>query len=178
VDLEALAHVLDPTYVGDLLTLDMAELRAKRTECQELEVALSYRRRMAQGRLDLVGVEQRRRVQGGERPVGDEALVRELTAALADRGRPPGNGRLPQLLAPDLVGIDLSDLDALAGPATLGRLGELSDADIVELVVQLGAFEAEASRERRALHDRIDSLQAEITRRYRTGEASVDSLLS
>ena len=33
------------------------------------------------------------------------------------------------------------------------------------------------SRRRRSLHERIDALQAEITRRYRTGEASVESLL-
>jgi hypothetical protein len=178
VDHEALARVLDEAYVGDLATLEMAELRAKRAECQELEVALSYRRRMAQGRLDLVGVEQRRRLQGGERPVGDDALVKELTAALADRGRPAGNGRLPQLLAPDVEGIDLSDLDAIAGLTTLSHLAELADDDVADLVTRLGGFEVETSRERRALHDRIDSLQAEITRRYRTGEASVDTLLS
>jgi hypothetical protein len=30
---------------------------------------------------------------------------------------------------------------------------------------------------RRNLFDRIDAIEAELTRRYRTGEASVDSLL-
>jgi hypothetical protein len=178
VDHQALERVLDDSYVGDVSALAMTELRAKRSECQELEVALSYRRRMAQGRLDLVGVEQRRRAKGGERPVGDEALVAELTAALADRGRPAGNGRLPQLMAPDVEGIDLADLDAIAGTAVLAELSELPDAEIAELVTALGRFEADTSRERRLLHDRIDSLQAEITRRYRTGEATVDQLLS
>jgi hypothetical protein len=33
------------------------------------------------------------------------------------------------------------------------------------------------SGQRRDLFERIDALQAEITRRYKTGEASVDSLL-
>jgi len=33
------------------------------------------------------------------------------------------------------------------------------------------------SSDRRALHGAIDALQAEIARRYQTGEASVDSLL-
>ncbi len=177
MDDDALARVLDDAYVGDVSALEMVDLRAKRSECQDLEVALSYRRRMAQGRLDLVGVEQRRRAQGGERPVGDEALVRELTAALSDRGRPPGNGRLPQLMAPDPEGIDLAELDAIAGTTTLAGLADLPDATITELVVELGRFEADVSAQRRALHDRIDSLQAEITRRYRTGEATVDALL-
>ena len=39
------------------------------------------------------------------------------------------------------------------------------------------AHEAELSARRRTLHERIDVLQAEITRRYKTGEASVESLL-
>jgi hypothetical protein len=82
------------------------------------------------------------------------------------------------LLAPDVEGIDLSDLDAIAGLTTLSHLAELADDDVADLVTRLGGFEVETSRERRALHDRIDSLQAEITRRYRTGEASVDTLLS
>ena len=33
------------------------------------------------------------------------------------------------------------------------------------------------SSQRHALFERIDALQAEITRRYKTGEATVDSLL-
>ena len=35
----------------------------------------------------------------------------------------------------------------------------------------------EAAKRRRTLHERIDVLQAEITRRYKTGETSVESLL-
>ena len=42
---------------------------------------------------------------------------------------------------------------------------------------QLAAFEQRVSGHRRDLFERIDALQAEITRRYKTGEASVDSLL-
>jgi hypothetical protein len=42
---------------------------------------------------------------------------------------------------------------------------------------RLEALEREISDRRRQFFDRIDTLQAEITRRYRTGEASVESLL-
>lgn len=38
-------------------------------------------------------------------------------------------------------------------------------------------LEQEVSGVRRRLHAQIDQLQAEITRRYRSGEASVDALL-
>jgi len=42
----------------------------------------------------------------------------------------------------------------------------------------LAGFERTVSALRRTLFDRIDAIEAELTRRYRTGEASVDSLLS
>jgi hypothetical protein len=177
VDEEALAQVLDPAFVAGLDALEMAELRRRRAVGQEIEVALSYHRRIAQGRLDLVGVEQRRRRAGGTRPSGDEALVRELTAALADRARPAGFGRLPVLLAPAEVDTDLSELDAIAGPSVLADLGSVDDERLDALVAELGRFERRVSDTRRALHDRLDAIQAEITRRYRTGEATVDSLL-
>jgi hypothetical protein len=41
----------------------------------------------------------------------------------------------------------------------------------------LSALEVRVSGCRRDLFERIDALQAEITRRYKTGEATVDSLL-
>ena len=41
----------------------------------------------------------------------------------------------------------------------------------------LAALEVKVSGYRHDLFERIDALQAEITRRYKTGEATVDSLL-
>jgi len=176
MDAAELDRVLADDYVGDVTALAMDDLRSKRTECQALEVGLSYQRRMAQGRLDIVAAEQRRRAEGGA-PPSDDDLVRNLAATLADRQRPPGNGRLPQLMAPDATDVDTSALDAIAGPGTLARLPEQDDDALTSLVERLSAYEHEVSARRRALHERIDALQAEITRRYRTGEASVESLL-
>lgn len=172
----SLDRVLADDYVGDVTALAMEELRSKRTECQALEVGLSYRRRLAQGRLDIVAAEQRRRAEGAPAPSEDD-LVRNLAATLADRARPAGNGRLPQLMAPDIDSIDTDELDAIARPGALARITELGDEELAHLVDKLSTYEADVSRERRALHERIDALQAEITRRYRTGEASVESLL-
>ena len=45
------------------------------------------------------------------------------------------------------------------------------------LADRLGTFERQVSGHRQSLFDRIDALQAEITRRYKTGEASIDTLL-
>jgi uncharacterized small protein (DUF1192 family) len=176
MDADRLARVLADVYVGDAISLDMDELRSRRAECQALEVALSYQRRMAQGRLDLVGAEQRRRAEGGEPPSEDD-FVRNLAATLADRGQRSGVGRLPQLLAPEADEVDTDELDVIARPGALSRVTELADDEIARLVADLSAYESEVSSRRRALHERIDALQAEITRRYRDGEASVDSLL-
>lgn len=177
MDAAELDRVLADDYVGDVTALAMDDLRSKRAECQALEVGLSYQRRMAQGRLDIVAAEQRRRAEGGA-PPSDDDLVRNLAATLADRQRPPGNGRLPQLMAPDATDVDTSALDAIAGPGVLARLPDQGDADLASLVERLSAYEHDVSARRRALHERIDALQAEITRRYRTGEASVESLLT
>jgi hypothetical protein len=171
-----LDRVLADDYVGEVTALSMDDLRAKRAECQALEVGLSYRRRLAQGRLDIVAAEQRRRAEGAPAP-SDDDLVRELATTLADRSRPPGNGRLPQLMAPDADGADTADLDAIARPGALARITESSDAELADLVEKLSSYEVSVSKHRRALHERIDALQAEITRRYRTGEASIESLL-
>jgi len=174
VDLDG---VLSAGYLGELTTLSMEELRSKRAECQTLEVGLSYLRRLGQGRLDIVAAEQRRRAEGTE-PLDSEHLVEGLSDILGENILAPGNGRLPQLLGPDLSVVDTDRIDQIAGPGRLANLAEVSDGDLVELVDSLSEYETEVSGQRRALHERIDALQAEITRRYKTGEASVESLLT
>ena len=176
MDQAALDRVLADDYVGDITALDMSDLRSKRAECQGLEVGLSYQRRLAQGRLDIVGAERRRRSEGGE-PTSHDDLVGMLAATLADRGRPAGNGRLPQLMAPDAEDVDTDELDAIVGAGSLASLADATDEQLAEMVEALSTYEHDVSARRRALHERIDALQAEITRRYRTGEASVESLL-
>jgi hypothetical protein len=182
-----MARVLDPTFLGDVSDLSMGELRERRAECQELEVGLSYHRRMAQGRLDIVGAERRRRLRAqdtdGQALVDIEALdtagmVSQLSGILADRGRPAGVGRLPQLMAPEASETETDELDAIVGPNELATLDRLDEATLERLVDDLAAYEAGVSARRRELHQRIDTFQAEITRRYRTGEANVDSLLA
>ena len=97
----------------------MDELRARRLECQTLEVALSYQRRMAQGRLDIVGAERTRRAGGASAPdpeAGTDELVEQLSGILADRGRAPGLGRMPRLMAPEAEDVTTPELDAIIGP--------------------------------------------------------------
>ena len=59
----------------------------------------------------------------------------------------------------------------------MGDVTSIDDGTLVDLQDRLTDFEHRVSERRRAYFDRIDALQAELTRRYRTGEASVDNLL-
>ena len=176
MDAERLARVLEPDYLADLTTRPMDEVRAMRNECQTLEVGASFLRRMVQGRMDIVGTVRKRRAETGE-VVDVASLIAGLNDILADRGRPAGNGRLPQLMAPGADDVRTDDLDAILPPGAVEQLGSASDQELDGLLAQLEALEHDVSSRRRALFDRIDALQAEMTRRYRTGEASVDTLL-
>ena len=172
-----LAALLDPGYLGDLASRPMDEVRSMRTECQEVETGLSLLRRMVQGRLDIVGVELSRRAEGGD-PADLPDLIARLPEVLSDRTHAPGVGRLPQLMAPGELPADLeAELEAIVGAGHLAELPSVDDDHLRAMADDLAAFEHKVSRHRHDLFERIDALQAEITRRYRTGEATVDSLL-
>lgn len=147
-----------------------------RAECQEVETGLSLLRRLVQGRLDIVGLELARRAEGGAGDLQD--LISRLPEVLSDRTRSEGPGRLPTLLAPAELDAELQTrLDTLAPPGWLADATGISDEDLAAMAERLAEFEREVSDRRRDLFGRIDALQAEITRRYREGEATVDSLL-
>ncbi len=172
-----LDRLLSDDYLGDLSALSLADIRARRAECQQVEVSLSYVRRLAQGRLDIVHAELERRSGGSSRDLA--GLIDQLPDILAGRVRNPGPGRLPVFMTPDVEEAkELADeLDAVAGADQLGRLTSLSDAEVSALAESLGQLESRISAQRRALHERIDVLQGEIIARYKSGQASVDNLL-
>jgi hypothetical protein len=171
--------LLAPSYLEGLTSIPIEEVRSRRAECQGVEVSFSYLRRIVQGRLDIVLAELKRRREGTS---GDlHTLVENLPEILAEHVHAPGNGRLPQWMAPGDPEIDGSlneRVDAVADADVLGKLPSLSDDEVQSLVDRLTELEREVSSERRALHERIDALQEEIVRRYKSGEASVDSLLT
>lgn len=170
-------QLLDPGYLGDLPRRPMDRVRTMRAECQEVETGLSLLRRVVQGRLDIVGLELTRRAEGGD-PEDLPDLIARLPSVLSDRTHAPGVGRLPQLMAPGEMPPELeTELDGIVGSGRLADLSSLEDEALRALADDLEAFEHKVSAQRQALFDRIDALQAEITRRYKTGEATIDSLL-
>lgn len=174
-----LERVTDPTYLDGLAQRPLPDVRARRAECQEIEQALSYVRRLAQGRLDIVAAELARRASGGD-PGDLRDLVDRLPEILADRGeRSSGPGRPPVTFsATDRSEGYAALLDAIVSADGIASLADRSDPELVDIRERLVAFENELSGHRHAVHQVIDALQAEVARRYRDGEATVDSLLS
>src|SRR5215217_414063 len=170
-----LEEVLDPTYLSGLEGKDLDDVRAMRDGAQRIETGVSFLRRLAQGRLDIVNNELERRRQGGE-PGDLSDLIGRLPDILAEHSRAPGPGRPPQDLQPAVVPDDLrAALDEIVDDSDLGTLPELDDAGLEAVTARLATYEGVVSSTRRELHQCIDTLQEEIKRRYRDGEASVDS---
>jgi hypothetical protein len=70
-----------------------------------------------------------------------------------------------------------AELDAIVDTDALADLREQDDATLSEMTTKLVDFERWVSERRRALQERVDEVQAEVVRRYREGEATVDGLL-
>lgn len=171
-----LERVLRADYVADINDRPIEDIRTMRLECQGLENGLSYIRRLAQGRMDIVGSELQRRRNGGSKE-DLAALIDRLPGILAEHSRGPGQSRPPLDMDPDSRTTQAYEA-ALAGIGRNDRtIGEVGDDQLAGTLEQLVEFEAEVSSKRRHLHEIIDVLRDELTRRYRTGEATVDSLL-
>ena len=173
-----LSRLLAPNYLDHVEGLSVDDIRTMRAECQEAEASLSYLRRLIQGRMDIVHAYI-------ERPVGSDApdlssVVENLAGILAGPGRAGGPGRNPVLHTPDTEEMDglTTELDDILGADDIGRLAEFDDDELAELAGRLRDLEIRVSAERRGLHERIDTLQAELVERHKSGRASVDGLLS
>ncbi|MEX1106675.1 MAG: hypothetical protein WEB78_10785 [Ilumatobacteraceae bacterium] len=158
---------LDPT----LLPLD--ELRSLRVELQHDDDAISYVRRVAQARLDLLEAEIQHRdrsqsaaVTTGELPV---ILGAHLTGGPARPPRPALEATDHPLAHPH---------ESLWSEHGGVDLHTLTDDELVTLRTDLRVFEHLRSAERKTLFGRIDALSAELVRRYREGEADVEGLLA
>lgn len=173
-----LRDVTDAAYLDGLGEWPIEEVRARRDEANEVETGLSYLRRIVQGRLDIVVSEQHRRQTGG--PPGDvAALIDQLPAILSEHVRAPGLGRLPALMGPGHLDPAVeAKLHEILPAARLSALPDLDDAELGQCADGLNDLERSVSSRRKTVFDVVDCLQAEIVRRYRTGEATVDSLLA
>ena len=172
-------QLIRPGFLDGVEDKPLADLRAMRARCEQVESALSFGRRLLHGRLDLIESEQARR-RAGEGPEGLTALVDRMPSILVEHGARPTTSqhRLVLAVPPECVDDGLVEvLDAIAGPATLSHLGELGATEVEGIAGQLRELERQLSQARRNLHELIDRLQGEITGRYQRGEATLDTLL-
>ncbi len=182
--IQAIDEVLSTANDADLVSLDLGELRELRGEAAALEADVSLVRRVAQGRLDIVGHEVRQRAGENSGAAPDlSGVLFDLPDILTDRRSASGGAGLPpravRVGEPGPAAGELFEkLDATASSSELAAIDSASDSELGEMADRLRGFEDDLSETRRALHGVIDSTQAEIARRYRDGEASVDALLS
>jgi hypothetical protein len=162
-------RVLESDYLSGLDARSLDEVREMERECAEIETELSYVRRLAQARIDILQAEVDRRAAGGS--LGD--LIAALPKILADDSpRPnPASTRFadPQTAATE---IDFNrGLEGLVSDATLANLPTLSEAELRSTLEQLGRLEQEVSTTRSALHSVIDTLARDLAQRLAVGKA-------
>lgn len=174
-----LQRLLARDLLPDITAIPLDDLRNLRVECSAAEGDVSFARRVTQGRLDIIGHEHRRRAGADDAQPDVSELLFDLPDILSEGSSSAASGRQvaihqPGTIAQSLVG----QLDRSATPAELSNLDRMGDASLTSLFDLLRSFEVDLSSTRRRLHERIDSIQGEIARRYRDGEASIESLLN
>ena len=131
-----MAEIVDPRQ------LSLVELRALRARLQNDDDAVSYVRRLAQARLDLVQAEKRRRIDGGAESLSDE-LPSILSAHLT------GGVPRPPRPAEDFSSHPLAEqFDALLDHAGDNDLSSLSGEELIGYADALHEFEQARSHER------------------------------
>jgi hypothetical protein len=160
-------RVLDPAYLTDIPSCSLDDLRARHSECLEIETEVSYVRRLAQARLDILRAELDRRAAGGS--VGD--LIAALPQILADAGPRASvtESRLPRHLAPSMDIKWNRGLESLVFDGTLANLPTLSEQELRLAIEQLSTLERELSDRRRALHGVIEAIELDLAARHKVG---------
>jgi len=165
-------RVLDDGFIADVGRLSLEELRDRRRDAEQEETDLSYMRRLLQGRLDILRAELARR--DGE----ETDLVQALPRILADEssGGPRGLGR--HIAAePSRADAHRRHVEALVADVDLSNPAGHDDASLRRVLGELEAEEHKVSESRRQVQQVMDVLTAEVTRRYREGDADPSDLL-
>ena len=157
---------------GDPAALSLLDLRAERDSLRKHEDAVSFVRRLAQGRVDLVAAVRRHKADGT-----GAVSVAEIVRSGVGPAPSTGSARPPRDTEVSADHPLLTEFDALCDQLGFDNMADLDDAGLQALESGLKAFETNQSDIRRQLFDRIDALTAELVRRYRDGDASVDTLL-
>jgi hypothetical protein len=159
---QRIQRLVAPEFSSGLGDRDIDALRLMRSECSDVEHAVSYTRRLAQGRFEILSAEQARRHDGGS--VRD--MIADLPRILGEeRGRSSApNARVSTTDEP-VVELDWGPRGRLIDDDTLANLVDLSDDDLAASVAALADFERELSEFRHDLHRVLDAIEHEIATR-------------
>ena len=157
-------RVLSPAFLVDRDEAELDTLYARREELHEIEGQVSYVRRLAQGRIEILCAELERRECGGD-PADLADLVCKLPDVLGSGVTVPSTRGGAELSPDDSY---VAQVDSIVGPQTFVSLPDYNPAEIDGQVIALEGFERLVSDTRRRLHERIDLVQCEIARRFRT----------
>jgi hypothetical protein len=167
-------RVLAEDFLADLPTAELSEVRSMRAEAEQEEVDLSYIRRMVQGRIDVVRAELNRREGSG----GNGSLIDGLAAILADEPRGPARGLgRHTAVEPSRIDSHRRYVEALVANVDLSDVSARTSDELAHAMRTLSEEEQKLSAKRRAVQQVMDACSAEITRRYRDGEADISTLL-
>ncbi len=171
----SLEDIIDEAFTADLASLPTAEVRRRKAVADAHEAALSYARRILQGKIDLLKAELASRQAADS--VAASASPSDIAQALEPRRDRGFRGRFPAFLSPPETE-EVRSAELLVADPIFARLEEVSDEEIAEVTERLESEERRISSLRGKLHERIDTIEAELVRRYSSGEASVDEVLA
>ncbi|MBS3939737.1 MAG: hypothetical protein KG028_02130 [Actinobacteria bacterium] len=177
---QQLQRILADDYLDGLTDWSTADLRTARADCEAEEEAVSYARRLMQGRLDILRDELQQRDGAGDADGEVTDVLARLASVLSvDRPAPgssPLQARATRLRVPAAAADYEEEVDQVVGGDFLEDLHHRPTSALAEAVERLAAHEHELSQARRGLFDRIDRLRDELARRYKDGSAAVSDL--
>ncbi|MEO6714044.1 MAG: aerial mycelium formation protein [Mycobacteriales bacterium] len=167
-------RVLAPDFLDRIAEVSMAELRTYRDDALQEETDLSYIRRLVQGRMDIIQAELDRRDGAGT-----GSLIDALPGILADDGeRAPAHGLgRHSVVEPSRAAEHRRYVEQLVADVDLSDVGAREPAELMTVLEALRDEEEELSMKRRQVQRVVDACSAEVTRRYRDGEADAGQLL-
>ncbi len=176
-DRRLLSRISEASYLEGVAERSIEDLKTMRSDCHTVETEVSYERRLCQARIDILKAELDRRAGKGE---GD--LIKRLPQVLAARTDPssggPVPGRAPDFSIPRSAQVVRRRVDDVMADNKVVNLPKLSSEEINETLRTLREREHDLSEQRKAVHGIMDVVQAEIVRRYQTGQSDPTSALA
>lgn len=158
-------RIRDPSYLQDLPELSLEELRSRRDECLAEREYVSLLRRLVQGRAEILQAEL------GARSDAEDTtpLIERLNDILGSEERQgPARGEAVRIGVPeDELLLARRRIERLVADAEISDPSTLDDERLADAVERLTAEERVVSDARADVIAVLDTVQAELKRRYK-----------